>query len=187
MILKKYILEQTVKKIILLFMIIVLIILLGLLVPQHFIIPVENATKEHWDSTTFWHYPWGQSIVHKGVDIFAKEGTNVYSATNGIVISTNKTPNGGNIIYVLGPKWRLHYYAHLQSIEVNKYNFVFSGDIIGKIGNTGNAAKTPHHLHYSIETLIPYPWRCDNSILGWKKMYYLNPTDYLNEAWTKNK
>ena len=104
-----------------------------------------------------------------GVDIFAAEGTNVFTATSGIIISVNKTNNGGNIIYVLGPKWRIHYYAHLLSIEKQVFSLVSKGDIIGKVGKTGNAVNTPPHLHYSIQPLVPDPWRWDDDILGWKK------------------
>ena len=49
------------------------------------------------------------------------------------------------------------------------------------VGNTGSAAKTPSHLHFTIATPIPYPWRIDTSTDGWKKMFYLNPIDYLSK------
>ena len=156
------------------------LVTIGLLLPQNFVIPVQNAVKGNWDDETFWYYPWGQSIVHKGVDIFAAEGTPVLSATEGVVVSVEKTGNGGNVIYVLGPKWRLHYYAHLQSVETYFGAYVHTGAIVGKVGNTGNAATTPPHLHYSIQTLVPYLWRWDSDVMGWKKMFYLNPTYYLN-------
>ena len=53
--------------------------------------------------------------------------------------------------------------------------------MIGKVGNTGNTAGKPTHLHYSIETLFPYVWLYDSkSIEGWKKMFYLNPVKELN-------
>lgn len=177
--LKKRILQSTKG----FFVSISILLIVGFLIPQQFAIPVENAVRGNWDEETFWYYPWGQSIVHKGVDIFAAEGTNVLSATEGVIVSVDKTGNGGNIIYILGPKWRLHYYAHLQSIEKQLFTFVSKGDVIGKVGNTGNAINTPPHLHYSLQTLIPYPWRWDNDVLGWKKMFYLNPTDYMDEAW----
>ena len=81
-----------------------------------------------------------------GVDIFAAEGTNVLSATEGVVVSVDKTGNGGNIIYVLGSKWRLHYYAHLQCVTTHFGAFVHTGEVVGKVGNTGNAAMTRPHL-----------------------------------------
>ena len=82
---------------------------------------------------------------------------------------------------VLGPKWRLHYYAHLDEIKTKRFAFVTQDTEIGTVGNTGNAAKTPAHLHYSIVTLIPYPWRIDDSSHGIRKMFYLNPIDYLTK------
>ena len=41
------------------------------------IIPVKGATINDWNSESFWHYPWGKSVVHHGIDIFAKKGTSV--------------------------------------------------------------------------------------------------------------
>ena len=79
------------------FKFLLLIVLIGLVLPQDFIIPVENATNENWDKNTFWFYPWGQSIVHKGVDIFASEGTNVHASTMGFIVSVDSTNNGGNM------------------------------------------------------------------------------------------
>jgi hypothetical protein len=49
-------------------------------------IPVEGATVADWNRDTFWHHPWGRSGVHKGIDIFAKEGTPVLAATGGVVL-----------------------------------------------------------------------------------------------------
>ena len=62
-------------------------ILIGFLMPQNFVIPVENCTRSNWDAESFWYYPWGESIVHKGVDIFSSAGTNVFSATDCFVLS----------------------------------------------------------------------------------------------------
>ena len=42
-----------------------------------------------------------------------------------------------------------------------------------------NAQGKSPHLHYAIATLIPYPWRIDSDHQGWKKMFSLNPIDYL--------
>lgn len=162
------------------------ILLLGFIIPQNFVIPVENATSENWDIESFWYWPWGESITHKGVDIFSPEGTNVVSSTIGIVLTTKTTGNGGNVIYILGPKWRVHYYAHLQEISTTRFCIINKGEKIGKVGNTGNAANKPPHLHYSIETYFPYFWRWDDDIQGWQKMFYLNPFDYMNVCLEKS-
>ncbi len=157
------------------------ILLAGLLPPQHFTMPVEGATASDYNPNSFWYYPWGKSVTHKGVDIFAKAGSNIRSATGGLVVSCGQNPVGGNIVVVLGTKWRFHYYAHLQDINTRRFSWASRGEVIGTVGTSGNAAGKPPHLHYSIFTPLPYFWRCDGDRQGWKKMFLLNPTDYLTE------
>jgi len=157
------------------------IILAGLIVPQQFRMPVERATMADFNPKTFWYYPWGKSVTHKGVDIFANEGRNLYPSIAGLVLYSGKIDIGGNVILILGPKWRFHYYAHLYKCDVKSLTWVKRDKIIGKVGSSGNAAGKPPHLHYSIITPIPYFWRIDKSKQGWKKMFYLNPIDYLTK------
>ena len=95
----------------------------GMVIPQKFSMPVENGTKRDYNQKSFWFYPWGKSITHKGVDIFAKSGTNVLSSTMGLVIYEGNIKSGGNVVLVLGPKWRLHYYAHLKTIDTKMIFF----------------------------------------------------------------
>ena len=159
---------------------IVIVLVVPLLIPQNLEMPVCNADSHDYNHKSFWYYPWGKSIVHKGIDIFAKKGTSIKSSTFGLVLATGELGKGGKVVLVLGPKWRLHYYAHLDKIKTKPFSFVTHNSIIGTVGNTGNAATTPSHLHYGIATMIPYPWRIDGSKLGWQKMFYLNPIDYLN-------
>ncbi len=156
-----------------------LIGIVGFLFPQNLKMPVQGATKSSYNPDSFWYYPWGKSVTHKGVDIFAKEGTPVHSSTNGMVVFAGTIGRGGNVILVLGPKWRMHYYAHLQTVSVGKFDIVNPDVMIGKVGTSGNAKGKPAHLHYAIATLIPYPWRVDDSKQGHRKAYYLNPIDYL--------
>lgn len=158
------------------------LLLLGFIIPQQFIMPVEGATRKSYSQKSFWAYPWGKSVTHKGVDIFAKKGTDVHPATTGIVLYKGKTPGGGNVVFILGPKWRIHYYAHLDKLKTNKFSIVSSNTVIGTVGNTGNATGKASHLHYTIKTIIPYPWRIDKSIHGKRKMFYLNPIKYLNRS-----
>lgn len=153
--------------------------LVGFVVPERLIIPVAGATKADWNHKSFWYSPWGISGVHKGIDIFAAEGTPVISATRGFVFFSGTLALGGNVVVVLGPKWRFHYYAHLKSIYILQRRFVRKGQKIGTVGTTGNATEKPPHLHYAIVTSIPYFWRMDSGPQGWKKMFYLNPDELL--------
>ena len=164
------------------FAFLLIILVIGFLLPQNFKIPVKGATRKSFSQDSFWFYPWGESVTHKGVDIFAKKGTSIHSSTYGIVLYQGQIRMGGNIVLILGPKWRLHYYAHLDSIKTSILTTVGAGSEIGTVGASGNTVGKPPHLHYTIKTIVPYPWRIDKSIQGWKKMYYLNPVTYLNEC-----
>ena len=169
----------TIKK---LFIVVMVVLVIGYLIHQEIMMPVEGATKKSYSQNSFWAYPWGKSVTHKGVDIFAKRGTNIHPATTGIVLYKGTKPRGGNVVFILGPKWRIHYYAHLDKIKTNKFSMVSSKTVICTVGNTGNAIGKPSHLHYTIKTIIPYPWRIDKRVQGKRKMFYLNPIKYLNES-----
>jgi len=164
------------------FAVLMVVLVIGFLIPQRVIMPVDGATKKSYSQNSFWAYPWGKSVTHKGVDIFAKKGTTIRPATGGIVLYRGTKPRGGNVVFILGPKWRIHYYAHLDKVKTKTLSIVSSKSIIGTVGNTGNAIGKPTHLHYTIKTIIPYPWRIDKSVQGKRKMFYLNPIRYLNES-----
>lgn len=121
-------------------------------------------------------------MVHKGVDVFAKKGTVIHSSTSGLVLYSGNIKMGGKVVLVLGPKWRLHYYAHLDEIRTAPFSLINKKSIIGTVGATGNAAGKPPHLHYSILTMVPYPWLIDSDRQGWRKMFFLNPIAYF-ERW----
>ena len=159
--------------------IILSIIFLSFMVPEELIIPVKHATKNDWNQSTFWAEPWGESGVHKGIDIFAPKGKEVVSSIYGIVISIGKANLGGNYIVILGPKCHLHYYAHLEDVNTSLGKLVSTSDVIGTIGNSGNAKGKVSQLHYEIWTPLPYIWRWDSSTQGWKKMFYINPIQKL--------
>ncbi|MDH3646081.1 MAG: M23 family metallopeptidase [Gammaproteobacteria bacterium] len=138
-------------------------------------IPVQDATVEDWDPLSFWHEPWGVSGVHKGIDIFAPLGTPTLAATSGVVTYTGTKGLGGNVVLILGPKWRLHYYAHLDTITVSAGRPVRRGQRIGTVGDSGNAKGKPHHLHYVIRTPFPIPWLATSGTQGWKRMFFFDP------------
>lgn len=159
-----------------------ILLLAGYALPERLVVPVENAATADWNPDTFWYEPWGDSGVHKGIDIFAPAGRHVVSAADGIVIYLDQVRLGGNVIAILGPKWRIHYYAHLDSFRVGPGSLVNRGDVIGTVGNTGNAAGKPSHLHYAIVTPVPYPWLARGGTQGWKRMFYLDPDRKLRLA-----
>ncbi len=101
---------------------------------------------------------------HQGIDILAPRGTPVRSATEGVIESKGMRGLGGLVVTVLGPGGYRHYYAHLEDVAAQAVGeWVHAGEIIGYVGNSGNAAVSPPHLHYGIYTpggrpINPYPF-----------------------------
>jgi murein DD-endopeptidase MepM/ murein hydrolase activator NlpD len=93
---------------------------------------------------------------HEGQDIFAPEGTPVFSATKGIVTRVSKVERGRGGIYafIMGPGGRHYYYAHLSALAdgMSVGDAVTANTVIGYVGNTGNARTTPPHLHFGMYT-----------------------------------
>lgn len=95
----------------------------------------------------------GGKRKHKGIDIFAKKGTPVVAIADGVISSKGKTPVGGKVLWLNPSKhgWSV-YYAHLDKQYVKEGQYVRKGQVIGTVGNTGNARYTPSHLHFGIYT-----------------------------------
>ena len=85
------------------------------------------------------------------------------STTRGLVFRVGQNRLGGNVVWIFGPGRQMHYYAHLDRFgDVRSGDLVMPGDIVGYVGNTGNASGTPPHLHYGVYTpgagaINPFP------------------------------
>jgi hypothetical protein len=113
-------------------------------------IPVEGATANNVGSFFGAARDDGRR-EHHGVDIFAARRTPVRAAASGIVTSVGTNGLGGNVVWITRPtRGESHYYAHLDRQLVTPGTFVKEGDIIGLVGNTGNARGTTPHLHFGI-------------------------------------
>lgn len=155
------------------------VLVVPFLIPESARIPVERATKSDWNPKSFWYEPWGKSGVHKGIDIFAPTGRAVVAPVHGLVVFRGHLGIGGNVVAVLGPKWRIHYFAHLQSSSVFLLQPVAPGTLLGKVGTSGNAAGKSPHLHYAILQLIPRIWAATKQTQGWKRMFFIDPGHVL--------
>jgi murein DD-endopeptidase MepM/ murein hydrolase activator NlpD len=95
----------------------------------------------------------GGAREHHGVDIFAKRGTPVRAVIDGHV-RTGTGGIGGNHVWLSGGMLGLggarYYYAHLDSFAIESGDTVKKGELLGYVGNTGNARTTPPHLHFGI-------------------------------------
>lgn len=88
---------------------------------------------------------------HEGIDIFAPRGTAVVAVVSGRVVQARSTPVGGRIVWLEDVDSELtFYYAHLDEYLVREGAWVQAGDIIGTVGNTGNARGVRPHLHFGV-------------------------------------
>jgi murein DD-endopeptidase MepM/ murein hydrolase activator NlpD len=109
-----------------------------------------------------WGAARGSGRRHEGIDIFAPKGTPIRSTTRGLVFRVGQNRLGGNVVWIFGPGRQMHYYAHLDRFgEFEPGDLVMPGDIVGYVGDTGNARGTPPHLHYGVYTgagaINPFP------------------------------
>jgi peptidoglycan LD-endopeptidase LytH len=119
--------------------------------PSSLPVPVDGVRTRQIADT--WGGPRSGGRKHKGVDIFAPRGTPVRSATPGLVLRVGTNRLGGQVASVLGPGLHVHYYAHFDRFGAFKPgDVVKQGDILGYVGDTGNARGTPFHLHYGVYT-----------------------------------
>jgi murein DD-endopeptidase MepM/ murein hydrolase activator NlpD len=106
--------------------------------------------------------PRGNGRRHMGNDLFSPGGTPLVAVTDGSVFFQGD-PNGGNAAYVQGHDGNTYYYAHLRDYAGGA-RAVSAGEVIGHVGNTGDAAGGPTHLHFEIRPggpngrgIDPYP------------------------------
>jgi murein DD-endopeptidase MepM/ murein hydrolase activator NlpD len=89
------------------------------------------------------------SDSHRGIDIAAGLGANVYAADTGVVVFAGGVTNGyGNVIYIDHGDGYSTVYAHLSQINVSVCQSVHRGQLIALAGSTGNS--TGAHLHFEI-------------------------------------
>jgi murein DD-endopeptidase MepM/ murein hydrolase activator NlpD len=100
-----------------------------------------------------WYFPrWGPGFrFHMGTDVFAAHGTPVRSPVDGTVTSGNGAL-GGLFVKVFQPDGTYFYMAHLSGLVegFQEGMAVQTGDIVGYVGNSGNARTTPPHVHLGV-------------------------------------
>ena len=105
--------------------------------------PVQGASA-YGDT---WGAPRSGGRWHQGVDMLAPTGTPLVAVVSGVVLQKRNTL-GGVTISLQGDNGNRYYYAHLSTYEgVN--GPVTQGQVIGYVGDSGNAEGIPH-LHFEI-------------------------------------
>ncbi|MBO7395974.1 MAG: peptidoglycan DD-metalloendopeptidase family protein [Ruminococcus sp.] len=86
---------------------------------------------------------------HKGLDIAAPEGTEIYAAEEGQVVSAGWNSGGyGNVVMIEHPNGYATVYGHMISVYAVEGEYVQKGQLIGFVGNTGNSFGD--HCHFEV-------------------------------------
>lgn len=85
---------------------------------------------------------------HYGIDLRAAHGAPVMASAPGRVVFAGKQRGFGNIVIVDHGRGTETYYAHLSSFAVGNGARVGRGEVIGFVGQTGNASAP--HLHFEV-------------------------------------
>jgi murein DD-endopeptidase MepM/ murein hydrolase activator NlpD len=94
-----------------------------------------------------WGFPRADTGFHQGTDMMAKRGTQILAPVSGTV-TQGVGSIGGNYFRLIGADGTMYYGAHLNSL--GKMGKVKAGAVLGTVGDTGDAAGGPTHLHFEI-------------------------------------
>lgn len=98
--------------------------------------------------TDTWGAPRSGGHTHQGVDMFAARGTPIVAPVGG-TLEQRTGGIGGLAVILWGDDGNYYYGAHLAAYGAVT-GWVAAGTIIGYVGDSGNAASTPPHLHFEI-------------------------------------
>lgn len=115
------------------------------------LVPVDGILPPELDDTFTARRSGGRT--HRAIDIMAPRGTPVVAVADGEIVRIHQNRLGGKVLYLRGHNSDYDfYYAHLDTyadgLEVGQT--VRQGEILGTVGNTGNARSTPAHLHFQV-------------------------------------
>jgi murein DD-endopeptidase MepM/ murein hydrolase activator NlpD len=115
---------------------------------------------------------------HHGDDIFAALGAPLLAVANGTVFSVGWNRVGGWRFWLRDDEGNEFYYAHLSAYSPLAVNgaIVQAGDVLGFVGNSGDAEGTPYHLHFEVHPVgllgLGYDGAVDPTsyLLGWGRL-----------------
>jgi murein DD-endopeptidase MepM/ murein hydrolase activator NlpD len=93
------------------------------------------------------------STEHAGLDIGVPQGTPVQAAKAGKVVFAGDGGGYGNLVVIQHEDGKFAKYAHMSSINVKEGQQVAAGELVGKVGSTGNS--TGPHLHFEVREGSP--------------------------------
>lgn len=124
---------------------------------EDLVVPVAGIKPEQL-TDTFNDARGGGAQRHEALDIMAPAGTPVIAAGPGTIEKLFVSDAGGNTIYLRSPDRRtIHFYAHLQGYApgLAEGQSVRQGQLLGRVGSTGDADPAAPHLHFQILRITP--------------------------------
>jgi murein DD-endopeptidase MepM/ murein hydrolase activator NlpD len=118
-----------------------------------FLIPVQGVKAASLVDT--YEQARGQGRRHDAIDIMAPRGTPVLASSDGVVMKLFRSERGGTTLYQLAPDRRtVLYYAHLDRYApgMAEGRALRRGDVLGYVGDTGDAVPGNYHLHFEVST-----------------------------------
>lgn len=103
--------------------------------------------------------------TYPAVDVFGC-GALVLAPTSGVINQTrsedlwdpatnNPAHRGGLYVSLIGDDGVRYYFSHFETIDVEVGQRVTPGDLLGVMGQTGNARRTVCHTHFGISRVCP--------------------------------
>jgi murein DD-endopeptidase MepM/ murein hydrolase activator NlpD len=89
---------------------------------------------------------------HQGIDLLAPAGTHLVAVASGNIsrLSNRDRGLGGISLWLRDRRGTAYYYAHNQHNLVRLGQQVHAGQVIARVGTTGNATGGPPHLHFQL-------------------------------------
>jgi murein DD-endopeptidase MepM/ murein hydrolase activator NlpD len=114
---------------------------------------------------------------HHGDDVFAALGSPLLAVADGTVFSVGWNKVGGWRLWLRDDLGNEFYYAHLSAYSPFAVNgaIVQAGDVLGFVGNSGDAQGTPYHLHFEVHPVGLLALGYDGAV---------DPTSYLS-SWQR--
>ena len=133
--------------------------------------PVDGKTCPVNGAVSFrdtWGAPRSGGRSHQGVDMIASRGTPLVAIENGTVTKIGNGGLGGKTVWMRSDSGHAYYYAHLDgwASGLGVGDHLDVGELLGYVGNTGNAIYTVPHLHFEYHpnggaAVNPYPLVAD--------------------------
>lgn len=93
--------------------------------------------------------PYHGKELHSGIDMAAPYGSSILAAADGKVVTSGWGGSYGNMIMIYHGSNLFTIYAHCSSLLVSAGTNVSKGDLIAKVGSTGDS--TGNHLHFGVK------------------------------------